>query len=383
MIYLDNAATTAVKPDSVKAAILRGLDGNYGNPSRGAHDFSLNAFREVYKCRENAARLFNIYDPLNIALTFNGTDSLNKVIKGAIKPGDHVITTMAEHNSVLRPLYQHATSFEELTIVGLDEAAEIKYEEMFNGIRRNTKAVIVTAASNVTGNGTDIKKISEFTKANNILLIVDASQAAGVLDLDMEYLGIDILCATGHKGLYGPQGTGIVAVRDGGNFKPFITGGAGHHSFSKNHPDKMPDVFEAGTLNTPGIMGLNAGIEYILDKGIENVRNHVMGLERELIRGFREIGSVKLYGNMDNKFRTPCVGINIGNLSSSEVAARLNEDYGIAIRPGAHCAPLVHEALKTKEQGIVRFSLSGFNTLDEVKEAIKAVKEISEDQLGD
>lgn len=379
MIYLDNAATTAVKPESVKDSMLRGLDGTYGNPSRGAHDFSLKAFREVYKCRENAAKLFNISDPLNVALTFNGTDSLNKVIKGTFKSGDHVITTMAEHNSVLRPLYQHASSKDELTIVGLDEYAEIKYDELFSALRANTKAVIVTAASNVTGNGTDIKRISEFTRANNLLLIVDASQAAGVMELDMEELGIDILCSTGHKGLYGPQGTGLIAVRDGGSFKPFITGGAGHHSFSKTHPDKMPDVFEAGTLNTPGIMGLNAGIEYLLDKGVTNLREKVMNLELELIKGFKEINRVRIYGNMDNKFRTPCVGINIGDLSSSEVAARLNEDYGIAVRPGAHCAPLVHEALKTKEQGIVRFSISSFNTIEDIKEAVRAVKEISED----
>lgn len=379
MIYLDNAATTAVKPESVKAAVLKGLNGEYGNPSRGAHDCAVNAFREIYRFREAAASLFNVHDPLNIALTFNATDSLNRVIKGLFKPGDHVITTMAEHNSVLRPLYQLADNGGELTIAGLDEAAEIKYDEIFSALRSNTRAVVVTAASNVTGNGTDLRKIAAFTKENGIRLIVDASQAAGVLDLDMVKLGIDILCATGHKSLYGPQGTGIIALNGACEFKPIFVGGAGHHSFSQKHPTNMPDVFESGTLNTPGAMGLCAGIEYVMAKGTANLRGYLQSLENRLVQGLKQIDTVKFYGNLENAFRTPTIGFNIGDMSASEAASRLNEDYAIAVRPGAHCAPLVHEALGTVEQGIIRISISSFNTEAEIDQAVQAIGEISEE----
>ena len=379
MIYLDNAATTAVKPQSVKAAVLKGLNGDYGNPSRGAHDPAVNAFREIYRCREAAAKLFNVHDPLNVALTFNATDSLNRVIKGLFKPGDHVITTMAEHNSVLRPLYQLADQGGEVTIVGLDEAAEIKYDELFSSLQANTRAVVVTAASNVTGNGTDLRRIADFTKDKGILLIVDASQAAGVLDLDMAGLGIDILCTTGHKSLYGPQGTGLIAVNGAFDFTPVFVGGAGHHSFSHQHPTNLPDVFESGTLNTPGAMGLCAGMDYVMEKGTHHLRNYVRSLETKLIQGLQGIPGIKFYGNLENAFRTPTVGFNIGEMTSAEAAARLNEDYQIAVRPGAHCSPLLHESLRTVEQGIIRISISSFNTADEIDAAVKAIREISEE----
>lgn len=378
MIYLDNGATTRTKPESVIKAVEKGLRGDYGNPSRGAHDYSLNAFREVYAFRCAAAKLFNVDDPLNISLTFNATDSLNRVIKGLFKKGDHVISTMNEHNSVLRPLYQLKEMGGEITLAHLDEKGEIRYDEIFSAVRENTKAIIVTSASNVTGNGTDIRKIADFIEGRDILLIVDASQGAGILDLDMKKLGIDIICTTGHKSLYGPQGTGLIACRKDFGFTPAFSGGAGHHSFAKNHPLNMPDVFESGTLNTPGAMGLRAGIEYVLEKGTENIRRQTHELEKRLVSGLKKIEGIKFYGNLESEIRTPCVAINIGDMSSSEAAAYLNEDYGIAVRPGAHCAPLVHESLGTVEQGIVRISMSSFTTESDVDAIIKAVKEISE-----
>ncbi len=383
MIYLDNAATTAKKPDTVAQAVYEAISGgNLGNPARGAHDYAVNAFRKIYAFREGAARFFGVLDPLNIALVLNATDGLNRVLKGYFKPGDHVISTVTEHNSVLRPLYQLEEMGLKLDLVGINEKAELNYKDFEKLVRPETKAVVVTAASNVTGNPTNLEFIAAFCKKHNLKFFLDASQAAGIFDLDLEKQGIDVLVATGHKSLYGPQGTGIVAVRDKLAFAPVFSGGAGTHSFERTHPALMPDVMESGTLNTPGAAGLTAGIEYVESMGLAVVRKKLERLSDIFAEGLSKIPGIKVYGDLSLERRAPVIGINIGEMPSSEAAAILNEDYGIAVRPGAHCAPRIHEALGTVRQGILRFSFSTFNTEDEIRAALTAIKEISEQTGG-
>lgn len=383
MIYLDNAATTAIKPLSVAQAVYEALaGGDLGNPARGSHDYSVNAFRKIYLFRETAARLFGVEDPLNIALVQNATDGLNRVLKGWLKPGDHVITTVTEHNSVLRPLYQLEKTGVLLDFVGIDEKAVLKYDEFEALIKPQTKAVVVTAASNVTGNPTDLEFVGAFCKRHGLKFFLDASQAAGIADINMEKLGIDVLCTTGHKSLYGPQGTGIVAVRGNLAIEPVFSGGAGAHSFEREHPATMPDVLESGTLNTPGAAGLTAGMEYVESLGLCAIRAKLEGLERLFVQGLEEIPGIKIYGDLTLDGRSPVIGINIGEMASSEAAAILNEDYSIAVRPGAHCAPRIHEALGTRAQGILRFSFSTFNSEEDIQQALAAIKEISESTGG-
>lgn len=378
MIYLDNAATTAKKPQSVARAVYDAIaSGELGNPARGSHDCSLAAFREVYRFRESAARLFNVSDPLNIALVQNATDGLNRVLKGYLKPGDHVLSTVTEHNSVLRPLYQLEETGVALDLVGIDHKARLNYQEFEEKLKRQTRAVVVTSASNVTGNGTDIAWMADFCKKHGLLFILDASQGAGIFDLDMGKLGIDVLCTTGHKSLYGPQGTGIVALSKEVSFSPVFAGGSGSHSFEHAHPSTMPDVFESGTLNTPGAAGLTAGMEYVEQMGFEAIAEHLKSLERRFIEGVSVIPGIRLYGDPDLKLRAPVIGINVGEMSAAEAAGLLNEDYGIAVRPGAHCAPLLHEALGTIEKGILRFSFSTFTTKEEIDAALLALSKIS------
>lgn len=378
MIYLDNAATTARKPAAVADAVYRGLtSGMIGNPARGAHDCAVTAFREIYRFREIAARLFGVTNPLHIALTQNATDGLNRVLKGLLRPGDHVITTVTEHNSVLRPLYQLEEMGVALSFVGVDEAANLKQDEFEAYLRKETRAVVVNAASNVTGNPCDIEAIAAFTRKHDLIFILDASQTAGVSPIDMEELGIDVLCTTGHKSLYGPQGTGLIAVNRDLSFAPVFSGGAGAHSFEHAHPRTLPDVFESGTLNTPGAMGLAAGMEYVEEMGFVKIGATLASLMDRFLDGVRDIPQIRIYGDPGQAGHAPVVGLNLGVLPSSEVAALLNEDYGIAVRPGAHCAPRLHEALGTEKQGILRFSFSTFNTLEEIDRAVEALKEIT------
>lgn len=378
MIYLDNAATTAQKPEAVAQAVYESISsGQLGNPARGAHDYSLEAFRRIYKFRVTAARLFGVSDPLRIALTTNGTDSLNRVLKGLFKAGDHVISTVMEHNSVLRPLYQLKTAGGAFDLVGIDQQANLIYEEFEQYLRPQTRAVIVTAASNVTGNTTDLSRIASFCRRHELIFIVDASQLAGICDLNIEALGIDILCATGHKSLYGPQGTGLIALGRLLEFSPVFAGGSGSHSFEKEHPSTLPDVFESGTMNTPGAVGLTAGMEYVEQLGYDKIRIKLNALMQQFLKGVTEIPGVRIYGEPGGVTHAPVIGINIGGLSSAEAAGILNEDYSIAVRPGAHCAPLLHEALGTAEQGILRFSFSTFNTSLEISQALEAIRDLS------
>lgn len=383
MIYFDNAATTMKKPPQVSEAVLNAL-GNMGNSGRGAHGATLGASRIIYDTRVLLGELFGISAPERIAFTSNATEALNTAISGMFKKGDHVITTECEHNSVLRPLYRKEKEGVELTILPTLKNEKRKqgildYASLENAVKPNTKAIVITHVSNLTGNITDLESVSSFAKKHGLLLVADASQSAGVLPLNVEKLGIDVLCFTGHKGLLGPQGTGGIYVREGVEIQPLKVGGSGVHSYDKNHPSQMPAALEAGTLNAHGIAGLHGALEYLKETGIETIRQKEMELLKYFLEGVCEIEGITLYGNPELEHRVATVALNIRNYDSGEVADWLWEEYEIAVRSGAHCAPLMHNALGTKEQGAVRFSFSHYNTKEETDIAIRALREIAEE----
>ena len=377
MIYLDSSATSFLKPPQVAEAVFRSFN-TIGNAGRGAHAPTLNASRLMYDTREKLAALFGTPDPSRIAFTCNATEALNIAIHGAIHPGEHVITTACEHNSVLRPLYLKEKEGTELTIIPADKKGRIRYDLLESSVKSNTSAIVLTHASNLSGNVTDLAFVSNFAKKNGLLLIVDASQTAGSLPINVVKMGIDILCFTGHKGLFGPQGTGGLYVREGLTLSPLKSGGSGIHSFDRQHPTDMPTALEAGTLNGHGIAGLNAGLDYILSTGVKNIHAKEISLSRRFVNGISDISDLKLYGDIDAPLRTPIISLNIGNMSSASVSDILWEDYEICVRAGAHCAPLMHKTFGTEKQGAVRFSFSCFNTEAEIDTAIRAMHEIAE-----
>lgn len=379
MIYMDNAATTMRKPDEVIQAVVNAMN-SMGNAGRGAHAASLDASRVIYNAREALARFFHANSPKQIVFTNNSTESLNIAIKGILESGDHVVTTMLEHNSVLRPLYEMEEKGVTLTFVKSDTTGRISYEELEEAVRENTKAIICTNGSNLTGNYVDVKRVGEIAKRKGVLFVVDASQTAGVYPIDVQEMNIDILCFTGHKSLLGPQGTGGMCVREGLEVRPLKSGGSGVLTYSKKHPADMPTALEAGTLNGHGIAGLGAAIEYLEKEGIDNIRQKELEHMWKFYHGVKDIPGIKIYGDFETELRCPIVTLNIGDYDSSEVSDELLMTYGISTRPGAHCAPLMHEALGTVEQGAVRFSFSHYNTDEEIEIAINAIKELAEDE---
>lgn len=376
MIYMDNAATTMQKPEEVAEAVVRAMN-SIGNAGRGATEASLSASRIIYDTREKLSCLFNAENPRRIAFTANSTESLNIAIKGTLNPGDHVITTVLEHNSVLRPLYECQEKGTELTILGCDEKGNISYEEMEKAVKNNTKAIVCTHGSNLTGNMIDIGRVGLIARQYGILLIADASQTAGVFPIDVQKMHIDILCFTGHKGLLGPQGTGGLYVREGLLVRPLLSGGSGVDTYNTHHPQEMPTALEAGTLNGHGIAGLNAAMEYLEEKGIDWIRKKELAYMRQFYKEISMIPQVTVYGDFEAKKRCPIVSFNIGDYDSSDVSDELYVTYHIATRPGAHCAPLMHKALGTESQGAVRFSFSHYNTEEEVDLAIQAVRALA------
>ena len=375
MIYLDNAATTMKKPQCVIDAVVNAMT-HMGNAGRGANEASLDASRIVYDTREKISDLFNLKNPSRVAFTSNSTESLNTAIKGVLTNKDHAITTALEHNSVLRPLYELEREGMELSIVPCDENGNINYDDFEKLIQNNTKAIVCTHASNLVGNVLDIKKIGQIAKKHNLVFIVDASQSAGVFPIDMEDMNIDILCFTGHKGLLGPQGTGGLCVREGINVRPLKVGGSGINTFAKTQPKEMPTILEAGTLNGHALAGLNAALDYLKEEGIENIQKREEELMFRFYNGIKDIKDIKIYGNFENK-RAAIVAFNVGDMDSAAFSDELSLYYSISTRPGAHCAPLMHKAMNTVEQGAVRFSFSHYNTEEEIDTAINAVKEIA------
>lgn len=379
MIYLDNAATTMHKPKEVIDAVVEAMT-SLGNAGRGANEASLSAARIIYDAREKLCRFFNGEDPRQIVFTSNSTESLNIAVKGLLEPGDHVITTMLEHNSVLRPLYEMEKKGVALTIIKADKRGRFSLEEMEAAIRPETKMIVCTNGSNLTGNYVDIGKVGEMAHRHDVLFVVDASQTAGVFPIDVRNMQVDVLCFTGHKGLLGPQGTGGMYVREGLAIRPLKSGGSGVQTYSKTHPREMPTALEAGTLNGHGIAGLRAGVEYIEKTGLDNIRAREQELMWRFYEGVKEIPGVTVYGDFDSRERCAIVSLNIGDYDSSEVSDALLTEYGISTRPGGHCAPLMHEALGTVEQGAVRFSFAHSNTEEEVDIAINAVRELATEE---
>ncbi len=376
MIYFDNAASSMPKPPEVAEAICQALQ-SMGNAGRGAHAASLESARTIYDTRALLSDFFGLGDPSGVAFCSNSTEALNTAIKGLFVPGDHVITTVLEHNSVLRPLYELEEKGLELSFVSADKKGLPDYEAFEKLIRKNTKAIICTHASNLTGNLLDIERIGRICKAHGLLFLLDASQTAGVMDIDMQKMQIDVLCFTGHKSLLGPQGTGGICVRKGIQIRPLKSGGSGILTYSKKHPDQMPTALEAGTLNGHGIAGLHAAVEFLKRTGLEQIRQKERSLLQRFYEGIKDLPDIKIYGDFSSFDRCAILALNIADYDSSEVADELAQDYGICTRPGAHCAPLMHESLGTVSQGAVRFSFSYFNTEEEIDSAIKALLEMT------
>lgn len=377
MIYLDNSATSFHKPEGVIQAVAAAMAG-MGSSGRGSHEASLGASRLIFRTREMLASLFGLENPSHVAFTANSTESLNMAIHGLFKPGDHVITTMLEHNSVLRPLYLMKEQGVEVTIIPADGLGRIRYEDMEAAVRANTRGIVCTHASNLTGNMVDLKRVGQICLEYGLTFIVDASQTAGVFDIDMEQMNIHALCFTGHKSLMGPQGTGGICVKPGTVIRPLLTGGSGVQTYSQRQPEQMPEALEAGTLNGHGIAGLNAALKFIEETGMQEIRTRELLLMRRFYEKVCGIPSVTVYGDFsDMEHRAPIVTLNIGDYDSSEVADELAVNYGIYTRAGAHCAPLMHQALGTVERGAVRFSMSYFNTEDEIDRAAEAVRKIT------
>lgn len=378
MIYLDNAATTMHKPQTVIDAVTQAMC-SLGNAGRGATLGALDAARAIHACRAKLARLLGCPRADHVCFTPNSTAALNTVINGVVRPGDRVVTTVLEHNSVLRPLNRLAA--EQCVTVehaGCDASGVLDYDELERLVTPGTRAVVVTHASNVTGNSVDIARVAAMAHAVGALAIVDASQSAGTAHIDMRAMGLDVVCFTGHKGLMGPQGTGGLAVAEGIDVAPWAMGGTGVHSFDALQPLEWPTRLEAGTLNGHGIAGLSAGLDFIeAQGGVETIAARERALAERFLAGVREIPGIVLYGAFDQPVRSAIVSLNVGDIDSAEISDALMQGWGIATRPGAHCAPLIHRALGTERQGIVRFSFGYFNTDEEVDTAIDALCDLA------
>ena len=378
MIYFDNAATSMIKPKCVIDAVVDAMQ-HMGNSGRGAHGASLGASRTIYDTRQILAELFHAENPTRIAFTANSTESLNIAIKGLFEPGDHVVSTVLEHNSVLRPLYELEKKGVRVTYAECNEKGAITPEDILKHVDSSTKGIVCTHASNLTGNMIDIARVGAAAREKGLLFVVDASQTAGVIPIDVQEMNIDVLCFTGHKSLLGPQGTGGLYVREGVEVRPLLSGGSGVQTYNREHPKEMPTALEAGTLNGHGIAGLHAAVEYIMEIGMDTIREKEMRLMYRFYNGAKEIPGITIYGDFDAEERCPVVTLNLLDYDSGEVSDELAVRYGIATRPGGHCAPMMHKALGTVEQGAVRFSFSGFNTEEEVDIALGALRELSEE----
>lgn len=380
MIYLDNAATSMMRPPEVVDAVARALT-SMGNASRGAHAESLAASRTDFVCRRQLASMFGVSDPQRVCFAANSTEALNIALMGLANPGDHVISTDLEHNSVLRPLYRlQAERDVDVDFVPANREGTLDYDAFARLVRRNTRLVVVNHASNVTGNLVDIERVGRFCREKGLVLVVDASQTAGTVPIDMESSGIGVLCFTGHKGLMGPQGTGGLCIAKGVEIRPWKVGGTGVLSYLRTQPEAYPTRLEAGTLNSHGIAGLSAALDYIERTGMDAIAAHERDLMLRFLERVRDVEGVTLYGDIVRDpvpQRAAIVALNVRDYDSAAVSDELATTYDIATRPGAHCAPRMHEALGTREQGVVRFSFGWFNTEEDVDRAADAIQEIA------
>ena len=378
MIYFDNAATTQRKPHEVVDAVCASL-GSFGGPGRGSHGPAIEASMALYRARDAVARLLNVPGGASrVSFAMNATMALNIAIDALLPAGGRAVTTAASHNSVLRPLFRARD--ERACSVGVARIApdgSLDDDSYARELAEGADLVVATHASNVTGDVYDVARMADAAHDAGALFVLDAAQTAGAWPLDMAALGVDVVCFTGHKSLYGPQGTGGLAVREGLDVAPLLEGGSGVRSFEERHPRVMPEALEAGTANAHGAAGLAAGVEHVLATGVPAIAARAGALVDQFERGVACIPGVRIYGGHASAGRTGVVAFNLGGADSGEVAARLWQDFAICVRPGAHCAPLMHEALGTVEQGIVRASFCDFNTEAEVDEAISAIRQIA------
>ncbi|HEX3028661.1 MAG TPA: aminotransferase class V-fold PLP-dependent enzyme, partial [Clostridia bacterium] len=377
MIYMDNAATSFPKPDKVYDEVLRCMKEYCANPGRSGHVLSVASGKAIFEAREKISSFLNIKNPLRLCFTKNATESLNMAIKGILLPGDHVIATSMEHNSVIRPLKTlEKDSDIEITIVRGNSSGEIDPDDIKRQIQDNTSLIICTLSSNVNGMIMPVKEIGSIARQNGIPFLVDASQGIGSVEVDTDEMNIDLLAFSGHKGLMGPQGTGGLYIREGIDIRPLIQGGTGSDSQNVYQPEYLPDMFESGTLNTPGIIGLKAGVDFITFLGRNEIRTYKHMLIERLDDGLREIGGITFYHFREMSKNSGIIAINLENRSSTEVSSILNNKYGIAVRSGLHCSPIAHETMGTLESGIIRLSPGCFTTLEEVDLVINAFRSL-------
>ena len=375
MIYLDNAASSHPKPAAVYAEADRVLRLG-ANPGRSGHEPSLDAARTVLETRLAVAELLGVSDPARIAFTANGSHALNLALKGVLRPGDHVVTTAMEHNSVLRPLATLERSGVAVTLVGADRAGRVEPAVLEAALRPATRLVALNHASNVSGTLQDAAAVGEICRRRGVLFLLDAAQTAGSVPLAVEELGVHLLAAPGHKGLLGPQGTGVLYVAPGVELRPLMEGGTGVLSESREMPVHMPDALEAGTLNTPGLAGLGAGVRYLLERGVDAVRSHELSLLEQVLPALRAIPEVTVYGPEAPQQRVAVVSFNLAGRDGAHLGYALDQVYGIAVRVGLHCAPEAHRALGSFPVGTVRASFGPFSTPDDADALVRAVREL-------
>jgi cysteine desulfurase / selenocysteine lyase len=380
-IYLDNAATSWPKPPETLSAMLSYMQDMGGSPGRSGHRLSIEAARIIFETRERLAELFQAPDPLRIVFTKNATEALNIAVFGMLKPGDHVITSGMEHNSVMRPLRAMEKRGVDITIVRCSPEGGLDPGDIVKSVRNNTRAIFLIHASNVTGTIMPVSEIGCIARAHGLVFCVDAAQTAGCYPIDLQDMNADMLAFTGHKSLFGPSGTGGLYIRGGleKEVDPICVGGTGSRSEHEEQPDFLPDRYEAGTPNTAGIAGLGAGVKFILERGVDLIKKREEHLVRMLIDGIRELPGIILYGQTDTVLRVPIVSFNIDGLDPAEAAFKLDEHFGIMSRPGLHCAPAAHKTIGTCPRGTVRLSVSYFNTEEQIIAAIIALSKISKE----
>lgn len=379
MIYLDNAATSWPKPTEVLKAMTEVLERAGGNPGRSGHRLSIAAARVIYDTREKIARFFGISNSLRVIFTGNATYAINLALKGILKPGDHVVTSSMEHNSVMRPLRNLEKQGVRLSIVPCAADGSLDVKDLEKAVSSTAKLVVVTHASNVVGTILPLAEIASMTHQAGALLLVDAAQTAGAIPIDVKAMGIDLLAFTGHKELQGPPGIGGLVIADHvdvSRVEPLIQGGTGSHSDSEEQPDDLPDKFESGTANLVGIAGLGAGLKWVTDRGIDEIRNHLKKLSQTLIDGLSVLPKVKVYGTLDPERSITIISFTVAGKQVSEVGLRLDEEYGVLSRVGLHCAPLAHKTIGSFPEGTVRLSPGLFTTMNDIQEAIQAISKV-------
>lgn len=376
MIYLDNTSTTSPKPEEVCLAVENCIRKHCGSPGRSV---DTSEKRDIFfETRELISKLINVKDPYRIVFTCSATDSLNLAIKGYLKKGDHVIITSMEHNSVIRPLkHMELDGLIELTVVYADKYGYINPEEIRAQIKSNTTLIATTHASNVIGTILDVEKIGQIASANHITYLVDASQTIGAIDIDVNKMHIDLLAMPGHKNLFGPSGTGALYIREGINLTPLRYGGTGTVSESLFQPEAMPYKYESGTANLIGIVGLNAGIKFILSEGMQKIRKHEEQLSDYMFSELLKISGVIIYGTDKAYDKMPVISLNIKNKKASDIGQALLNEFGIITRTGLHCAPLAHRTIGTENCGTVRFGIGYFNTKKDIDFSLEAIKKLS------